>query len=156
MSGLSAGPQSAIRSGLLTNGPTPFCPCKPFFCMQSISGKDMYEIWITRNANINNTMDLCNVLFACVVFNLLDVKQWKTLDEPKTRTYHGRVGAGRRAAGQRGGAGPGRTGRRRVVSPMKQLSLLPLGDRRQLSSTTLRKHEQRKSYVNRWGNTTSD
>ena len=40
--------------------------------------------------------------------------------ESKTLTNHGRVGAGRRAAGRRGGAGPGRMGRRRVASPGKQ------------------------------------
>ena len=46
------------------------------------------------------------------------------LVETKTQTYHGRFGAGRRTAGQRGGAGTGRTGRRRVVSTRIQPSLL--------------------------------
>ena len=45
--------------------------------------------------------------------------------ESKTRTYHGRVGAGRRTAGRRRGAGPGRTGRRRIGSPRRQPSLVP-------------------------------
>ena len=47
------------------------------------------------------------------------------LDEPKTRTYHGRVGSGRRTAGPWGGAEPGKTGRRRVGSPRRQPSLAP-------------------------------
>ena len=34
--------------------------------------------------------------------------------ESKTRTHYGPVGSGRRTAGQRGGAGQGRTGRRWV------------------------------------------
>ena len=45
--------------------------------------------------------------------------------ESKTRTYHGRVGSGRPMAGQRGGAEPGRTRRRRNGSPRRQLSLVP-------------------------------
>ena len=45
--------------------------------------------------------------------------------EPKTRTYHRRVGMGRRTAGRRGGAETGKTGRRWVGSPKKQPTLLP-------------------------------
>ena len=40
-------------------------------------------------------------------------------------TYHGWFGAGQRTAGRRGGAGPGRMGRRRFGSPSRQLPLLP-------------------------------
>ena len=43
----------------------------------------------------------------------------------ETRIYHRQVGAGRRTVGRRSGAGPGRTGRRRVVSPKKQPPPLP-------------------------------
>ena len=51
--------------------------------------------------------------------------QLETPVESKTRTYHGRVGTGRRTAGRRGGAGPGRTGRRQIGSPRIQPSPLP-------------------------------
>ena len=44
--------------------------------------------------------------------------------ESKTRTYHGRVGAARRTARRRGGAGTGRTGRRRFGSPKMDPSLV--------------------------------
>ena len=37
----------------------------------------------------------------------------------KTKTYHGRIGTGRRTAGRRGG-GPARTGRRQIGSSRKQ------------------------------------
>ena len=40
--------------------------------------------------------------------------------ESQTRTYHGRAGSGRRAAGRQGGTGLGRTGRRRIDSPRRQ------------------------------------
>ena len=90
--------------------------------------------------------------------------------EPKTRTYVVRAGRGGAAhGGRRGGAGPGRTGRRRVGSPRRQPSLMPYSKREpsllpsktpRASKTTvlnvLRKHEQTKSYVNRWRNTTTD
>ena len=45
--------------------------------------------------------------------------------ESKTRTYHGREGAGRRAAGWPGGAGPNSSGRRPISSPGKQTPILP-------------------------------
>ena len=45
--------------------------------------------------------------------------------ESKTRTYHGRVGAGRRTARRRGQAVPGWRGRRRFGSPRRHLSLVP-------------------------------
>ena len=44
----------------------------------------------------------------------------RKLVESKTRTYPGRVGAGRHTAGRRGGAGPGRMRRRRDGSPKRQ------------------------------------
>ena len=48
------------------------------------------------------------------------------LVEPKTQTYHERVGLGRRAAGRRGGAEPGTVGHRRVERSRSQpSSLLP-------------------------------
>ena len=43
--------------------------------------------------------------------------------ESKTRTYHGRFGSAQRTAGRRGGAGPSRTGCRRVGWPRSQRSL---------------------------------
>ena len=49
------------------------------------------------------------------------------LVESKARTFHGRVGAGRRTAGRRGGAETGRTVRRQVGSPRTQPSLVPFG-----------------------------
>ena len=76
----------------------------------------------------------------------------KELVESKTRTQYGPVGSGRRTAGPREGAGPGRTGRRRVDPARRQPSLLPSGESKTLSWTPLRKHEQTKSYVNRWRN----
>ena len=72
--------------------------------------------------------------------------------ESKTRTHYGPVGSGRRTAGRRGGAGLGRTGRRRVDPARRQPSLLPSSESKTLSWTSIRKHEQTKSYVNRWRN----
>ena len=74
---------------------------------------------------------------------------------------HTKGGSRRGGARRGGGAGQGRTGRRRVASPRRHPSPLPpqgfsrAGHRIQLSWTFLRKHEQTKSYVNRWRNTTS-
>ena len=45
-----------------------------------------------------------------------------------TRTYHGRVGAGRRTAEGQGGAGGSGSERRRDSPPRTQRTLLPLGD----------------------------
>ena len=47
------------------------------------------------------------------------------LADSKTRTYHGRVGAGWRTAGWPGGAGPGSSGRRPSGSPRRYPSILP-------------------------------
>ena len=72
--------------------------------------------------------------------------------ECKTRTYHGRVGVGRRAAGWPGDAGPCSSGRRPNSSSRRQPTTLPS----RASRTTVlnvSEHEQRKSNVNRWGNT---
>ena len=52
--------------------------------------------------------------------------------EPKTRTYHGRVGARRRTARRHGKAGTGRTKRRKVGSPRRHPSLFQF--RRMLSN----------------------
>ena len=73
----------------------------------------------------------------------------------KTRTYHGRVVAAKRTAGGRAGrcgAGHGADGT--VCAGNNRLSCPP-GRRRQLFSTTSRKHEQTNSYGNRWGNKAS-
>ena len=64
----------------------------------------------------------------------------------KTRTHYGPVGSGRRTAGRRGGAGLGRTGRRRVDPARRETSLLPSSESKTLSWTSLREHEQTKSY----------
>ena len=79
------------------------------------------------------------------------------LVESKTRTYHRRVGAGRRTAVRRGGAGRGRAGLDAdgSVCAGHNRPACPPGHRRQLFWTTLRKHEQRNPYVNRWINKTS-
>ena len=69
--------------------------------------------------------------------------------ESKTRTHYGPVGSGRRMAGRRGGAGLGRTGRRRVDPARRQPSLLPSSESKTMSWTFLRKNEQTKSHVNR-------
>ena len=69
--------------------------------------------------------------------------------ESKTRTHYGPVESGRRMAGRRGGAGLGRTGRRRVDLARRQPSLLLSSESKKLSWTTLRKLEQTKSYINR-------
>ena len=74
--------------------------------------------------------------------------------EPKTQTYHGRVGTGRRTAGRRSGAGTGSTGRRWDGSPRIQPSLVPSRRSKKTSWACLWKNEQRKSYVNRRGNKT--
>ena len=75
--------------------------------------------------------------------------------DSKTRTYHGRVGTGRRTAGPRGGAGTSKTGCRRVGSPRRQPTPPPSRRSRQPSGACLWKHEQAKSYVNRRGKKTS-
>ena len=59
----------------------------------------------------------------------------------------GRVGAAHGGAAR--GAGLGRTGRRWVDPARRQPSFLPCSESKTLSWTTLRKHEQTKSYVNR-------
>ena len=77
--------------------------------------------------------------------------------ESKTRTYHGRVRAGRRTAGRRGAAGPDRTELDGTVRPGDNHPLCPPelpAHRRQLSWTSLRKHEQTNYYGNRWRNKT--
>ena len=74
--------------------------------------------------------------------------------ESKTRTHNGRVGSARRRAD--GGAG------RRWAKQGADISVAleanspsgPPAHCRQLFRTSLRKHEQRKSYVNRWRNKT--
>ena len=43
----------------------------------------------------------------------------------KAWTYHGRVGSRRRTTGRRGGAGPGRTGLRRIGKPRRKPFLVP-------------------------------
>ena len=71
--------------------------------------------------------------------------------ESKARTHYGPVESGRRMAWRRGGAGLGRTGRR--LDPARRLpSLFPSSESKTLSRTSLREHEQAKSYVNRWRN----
>ena len=84
--------------------------------------------------------------------------QFFVLVESKTRTHYEPVGSGQRMAARRGGAGLGRTGRRRVVPARGTIrpgenprSCLP-ANRKQLSWTFPRKHEPTKSYVNRWRN----
>ena len=76
--------------------------------------------------------------------------------ESKTRTYHGRVGAGRRTAVRRGGAGRGRAGLDAdgSVRPGDNRPACLPGHRRQLFCMILWKREHRKSHVNRWGNKT--
>ena len=73
--------------------------------------------------------ELTNVHLSCRMYprreQYIIVVTKKQPVESKTRTYHGRIGSGRREAGRRGGAGPGRTGRRRVGLPRTQPSLLP-------------------------------
>ena len=65
----------------------------------------------------------------------------------------GRYGAD--PAGRRRRAGTGSTGRRRRdCSPRRQQTLLPPDDGRMTSWVCLWKHEQGKSYVNRWRNKT--
>ena len=53
--------------------------------------------------------------------------------ESKTRTYYRRVGSGRRTAGQRVGAKPGRTARRRIGPPGDNCPSYPSRRREQLS-----------------------
>ena len=72
--------------------------------------------------------------------------------DSKTRTHYEPVGSGRRTAGRRGGAGLGRTGRSWVDPARRQHSFLPCSESKTVSWTFLRKHEQAKSYVNRWRN----
>ena len=85
----------------------------------------------------------------CVRYIIRSTWFQKRVVESKTRTYHGRLGLGRRTAGQRGGAEPGRTGRRWIGSPRRHLSLVPS---KASCTTFFQKHEQAKSNVNPWGN----
>ena len=75
-------------------------------------------------------------------------------DLSNQKTVHTTGGSGRGCAhgGAAGRAGPGRTERRRNGSPRKEPSSDALANQRQPLWTTLRKHEQRNSYVNRLGN----
>ena len=72
--------------------------------------------------------------------------------ESKTRTHYGPVGSGRRTAARRGRVGLGRTERRRDDPARRRPSLLPFSESGTLFWTLLRKHEQTKSYFNRWKN----
>ena len=54
---------------------------------------------------------------------------FQTPVESKTRTHHGRVGSGRRTAGQRGSAGLDRTGRRWVNPARRQPCSCPPANR---------------------------
>ena len=65
----------------------------------------------------------CN-LFSCKAFPERTNVMINKFVESEARTYHGQVEAARHTAGRRDGAGPGRTGRRRVGSPRRQPSLL--------------------------------
>ena len=75
-----------------------------------------------------------------------------SLSNPKPG--HTTGGSDRGGTWRGGGAGRGWAGRgrRRVGPPGGQPTLLLPARRRQLSWTTFRKHEQPKSYVNRWAN----
>ena len=74
------------------------------------------------------------------------------LVESKTRTYHGRVGSGRRTAGRRGGAGSCRTGRRRIVSPRRRPSLAPPKASNGPVLNDSSEERTSETYVNRWRN----
>ena len=63
---------------------------------------------------------------------------------------HTTGGPGRDGAQRRARTRPGRTGRRRIGPPRRQPTLCPPCTEDQLSCATLRKHEQRKSDVNRF------
>ena len=93
---------NALRSWLLTNVPAPNFLRKLFSC-QACPGI--------------GCCSLCPQNY-CLREEALPV-------ESKTRTYLGRVGAGRLTAEWRGETRTGRTGRRRIGSPGIQLSLLP-------------------------------
>ena len=71
------------------------------------------------------------------------------LSNPKPGHTTGQSGRGGARRGGEGGSGLGRTGRRRVDPARRRPSLLPSIESKTLSWTTLRKHEQRKSHVNR-------
>ena len=73
------------------------------------------------------------------------------LSNPKPGHTTGGSGRGCAHGGAAGRAGPGRTERRRNGSPREEPSSDALANQRQTLWTSLRKHEQRKSYVNRWG-----
>ena len=100
------GTTAALRFSVLTNEPTPICPCNLSLC------KTCLKIEFSSFCEIKNSPS-----------------KPKIEESPQssifTRTHHGRVGTGRRTAGQRGGAGTGSTGRRRVGSPRRQPSLSP-------------------------------
>ena len=59
-------------------------------------------------------LSLYTLFMHCMSGNMiyLYIYLYKKPVESKTRTHHGPVGSGRRTAGQRGGAGQGRTRRR--------------------------------------------
>ena len=71
------------------------------------------------------------------------------LSNPEPGHTTGQSGRGGARRGGEGGSGLGRTGRRRVDPARRRPSLLPSIESKTLSWTTLRKHEQRKSHVNR-------
>ena len=66
--------------------------------------------------------------------------------QPKTRTYHGRVGAGRPTAERRSEARPGMTGRRRDGSPRRRPTLLAPRASSQSKTTVL--HDSSKARTN--------
>ena len=74
--------------------------------------------------------------------------------ESKTRTHNGRVGSAQRTADGGAGRSWAEQGADISVGPEGNRPFSPPGYRKQLFGMSLRKHEQRKSYVNRWRNKT--
>ena len=112
------------------------------------------QVWWRRTqlALMPFRASLTNVLHILSEARTSEVLCIMSLVESKNRTNYRPVESARPMAGRRGGAGLGRMGRRRVDPARRQPSLLPFSESVTLSWMTLRRHEQTKSYLNRWGN----
>ena len=119
-----------------------------FFCENGCLFFDDRDVLRSVNSEERKLLAILNLrsrkLQVPFFFRALDWKSQKPV-ESKTLSDHGRVGAGRRTAGRRGGT---RRSKRDVDGSVRPGDTGPScspGHRRQLSRTSLRKHEQTKS-----------
>ena len=96
------------------------------------ASEECMQAFLLRAQGVFKHLCWCKIIFAhpCSSNDVLFQDSREALGvisrpvESKTRTHHGRIGSGRRTAGRWSGAGPGRTGRRRIGSPRKQPTLV--------------------------------